>query len=405
MRSLLVVHTLLFALPAFAGERESAEHTQRFEEMQRLASRGAWAGVERAFLAIEELEDEGEVLTYDDFWLGAQSARALGHMAHCRSRLARAAQLDGTTDVITWLEEVDGAYGPVDLGYDRSLTAELTVAAMPFATDQRAAIAWAQEGLVDSRAFDGLLPAGEYTLGETAFTVVAGGDTVKVYLDPYDGRNTGGEDDGFAFAFVGPRAHVGAAFTSIGDPVRSDSIQPPGWGGAGARAGVGLEVGLPRRFGVAAEVGYHGLFLGGDGQTEGGVTHLGYGALGPTYRPADKIWLGVSGILAAGTARAVGVYDLDQVNQDCPFGSDSPDCAFVSSIQEDRRGEMPWDTNAFQPGGASASVSYAAFELTDELAGVITLQGGLLLDPYRNCPFGQLGFGIGPTLPSTEEVR
>ena len=402
MRRLLVATVLLAATPAFAGEREAAEHTQRYEEMQRLASRGAWAGVERAFVAIEALESKGEVLTYDDLWLGAQSARALGHIADCRDRLARAAQLQGTQDVISWLEEIDGAYGAVDLGYDKSLTADLAIAAMPFATDQREAIAYAKAELSESRSFDGLLPAGEYTLGDESFTVSAGGETVKVFLDPYGGGESGEGGDGFAFAYVGPRAHVGGAFTAIGDPVRSDSIQPPGWTGAGARAGVGLEVGLPRRFGVAAEVGYHGLVLGGDGETDGGVTHLGYGALGPTYRPVDKVWLGVSGILAAGTARAVGVYDLDKVNEDCPFGSDSPDCAFVSAVAEERRAEMPWDTNAFQPGGFSASASYAAFDITDELAGVVTLHGGMLLDPYRNCPFAQVGFGIGPTLASRE---
>ena len=115
-RNLLVLASLFaMSTPAHAGDVEAAEHRQISEEMERLASRNAWSGVERNFKQLLELQEAGEVITYDEWNLGAQAARALGDMGSCRDRLAQAVKLEGKEEDIAWLEQIDKSYGPVTL--------------------------------------------------------------------------------------------------------------------------------------------------------------------------------------------------------------------------------------------------------------------------------------------------
>lgn len=79
---------------AQAGDVEVAEHRRLSEEMNRLASRGAWQGVDSRFIELMELEKKGEVLTYEEWFLGAQAAQNLGKMAACRKRLEGAIAQD-----------------------------------------------------------------------------------------------------------------------------------------------------------------------------------------------------------------------------------------------------------------------------------------------------------------------
>ena len=65
--------SLLVPAQAQAGEGEKAEHRRLSEEMNRLAGRGAWQGVNDRFEELLALEKKGEVLTYEEWFLGAYS--------------------------------------------------------------------------------------------------------------------------------------------------------------------------------------------------------------------------------------------------------------------------------------------------------------------------------------------
>ena len=404
--TLLLSLLLLGPTVVFAGEVEEAEHRRLNEEMQKLAQRNAWTGVERNFQDLLALQKKGEVISYDEWYLGAQAARALGDMTSCRNRLASAVKVEGTEDAISWMEQIDASYHPVDLKtVDREAEASLVIKGMPFAPDQRAAVEFAQQKVETERQFVGLLPAGEYTFtsGDVSqtFTVVVGGDPVLVKLTPSQAGGTAA-----AIAYVGPRLELGGAYTLGGAPVLPTAAQisqgglPPGFGGAGARLGVGLEVGLKRGFGVMAQVGYHNLVSPSPRDDLDNVPnvndslHLGYGTVGLTYRLAD-LWLGVGGTGGFGVARVAGISDLDGVNTACPYGSEDPKCSWVSGVQEEHREYYPW-AGSISASGFQASAGYAFMEVGESLQGGVALTGGMLFDPHRNYPWGQVSFVVGP---------
>ncbi|MCP4805477.1 MAG: hypothetical protein GY913_14010 [Proteobacteria bacterium] len=384
---------------AFAGDVEVAEHRRLSEEMERLAQRNAWAGVERSFKELIVLQESGEVITYEEWHLGAQAARALGDMSAARDRIAQAVRLEGKEEDIAWLEQIDKNYGPVNLrSVDKESVPTLTIAAMPFAADQRAALEYAQKELAEERTFKGLLPPGQYTFEaggvvETFAVEAAQLETVTVRLTPSGDGGSG------ALSYVGPRIDIGAGFTSAG-PAVPEKEMPPGFSGIGARAGVGLEVGFKRGFGVMAEVGYHNLVSGSDRQDIAGVPnladsmHLGYGVLGPTFR-LGNVWLSGGGVLAIGVAQASGINELGQVNNQCPYGSEDPDCAWVSSVPEEHREYYPW-SGKLTTSGFQASAGFAFMDIGSSLRMGVSGTGGMLLDDTRNYPWGQLAVTIAP---------
>lgn len=397
---LLALLPLALAIPsvASAGEREAAEHRQLSDDMERLAGKGAWEGVDRKFKELLELESKGEVITYEEWFLGAQAAQNIGDLALCRERLEGAVAADPRDEAVSWLEQIDATYGPVNVrSADKEAETSLTPAAMPFAPDQRRIVEIAQAEIAEKRAYDGLLPAGSYTLtaggSSTEFTVTAGGELVEVRLTP---RSEGGAG---ALSYVGPRVDVGGAFTLSTAP-RGESAQPPSFRGAGARAGAGIEIGFRRGFGIAAQVGYHNLLSPSGRDDLSGVPnkadslHLGYGMVGPTVRIKDDLWLGAGGVLAFGVANASGIADLDQVNADCPYRTEQEDCGWVSGVPEEQRPYFPWSTELTTP-GFQAGLSYALFDV-GPLRGGVGVTGGVLFDPSRMYPWGQVALTIGP---------
>ena len=390
---------------AFAGDVEKAEHRRLNEEMERLAQRNAWTGVERSFQELLALQEKGEVLTYDEWHLGAQAARALGDMQAARTRIAEAVKLEGKEEDIAWLEQLDKNYGPVNLrSVDKESVPTLTIAAMPFAADQRAALEYAQKELAEERVFRGLLPPGQYTfeaggVSQTFAVEAAQLETVTVRLTP------SGEGGSGALSYVGPRIDLGAGFTT-GGPAVPEKEMPPGFSGVGARAGVGLEVGFKRGFGVMAEVGYHNLISGSDRPDIEGVPnlsdqlHLGYGVLGPTMR-IGNVWLGAGGIVAMGVAQASGINELGSVNNQCPYGSEDPECAWVSSVPEEHREYYPW-SGRLTTSGFQASAGFAFMDIGSSLRMGVSGAGGMLFDDTRNYPWGQLALTIAP-VPSRSE--
>lgn len=386
---------------AQAGEVEIAEHRRLSEEMNRLASRGAWQGVDSRFIELMELEKKGERLTYDEWFLGAQSAQNLGKMAACRQRLEGAIAQDPKDEATSWLTAIDASYGPVNLrSLDKESEAVLTAKAMPFVPDQRMAIEYAQSKLSQGRTFRGLLPAGSYTLSSGGvsqeFVVNAGsGEPMQIKITPGSDGSTG------FLAYVGPRLDVGAAYTVGGAPQVDGVVQgPPSFSGGGARVGVGVEMGLKRGFGLVAQVGYHNLFSPSGRPDVVGVPnkadslHLGYGMVGPSLRFGD-LWLHAGGVLAIGVANASGVANPDAVSSQCPYGGEEEVCAWVSGVEEGKREYFPW-TTSLTTSGVQAGLGYALFDMGEGLQGGIGLSGGLLFDPTRSYPWGQLSFTVGP---------
>lgn len=176
-----VVLALIFAFPLSAtatDPRVASEYRRLTEQLVSYADRTAWPAVARTFAELEALE--GAPITAQDLYLGAQAARSLGDALTCRRRLLRAFEkLDkaATFDpkAARWLGELQSEYGHVQIR-TKGAEPELRAVNPPFQPDRQAAIQFAATRLKADRTFDGLLPAGEYTVGTYTFTVEAGTD-------------------------------------------------------------------------------------------------------------------------------------------------------------------------------------------------------------------------------------
>jgi len=140
-----------------------AEYVRLSQEMEKLATRNAWPGVEKMYL---DLVATGETPSFADYLIGAHAARALGDVKAARERLLGANTVqNGDQEVIDWLWDIDSNYGPVFLAGDLG-KASLDCANMPFDPNQAQAIAFAKTQIDATGVFDGYLPQGDYVFAK-----------------------------------------------------------------------------------------------------------------------------------------------------------------------------------------------------------------------------------------------
>ena len=174
---------LLLLLLCVVGEARAdgtvadAERVRLSVEMERLASRQAWNGVERKYIQLMEL---GIELEASDHLHGAHSARELGDIQGCHDRLRRVIAIDATREVVDWLWDIDNNYGHVVLRTGSSRAAVLERMEIPFDPNQRRAIETAIERAREDASFSGLLPTGDYVFAGQQFQVSPG---VSVTID------------------------------------------------------------------------------------------------------------------------------------------------------------------------------------------------------------------------------
>lgn len=412
LRSLPLLAALAFTpmlVPlAHAGEVEKAEHIRISEEMRKLAARNAWSAVEASYKRLEELEHKGEVISYKEFMLGAEAARALGDMTSSRLRVKRAADLDPTKEALDTLADIDANYGRVEIAFDAKYNGAraLVPAVPPFAPDQRASITFVSAQLEAGKGYAGLLPAGDYSVGTDKVTVKAGDHTASLKVgapvavaknppptkEPKPPKETPTKPpaEPFKLAFVGLRGEVGVAYTLGGDVAQTDTLQAGAFSGMGARLGVGLEVGLSKNFGVIAQVGYHNLFGQAEGSDDPTYTtatnnlHLGYGWLAADLR-LGKVWIAAGPVWSIGTAAITGV----------ATGCQTSGCEAGHELGEDVMAHQRF-TGDLRMGGGAGSLSFGLVDL-GSLTGALTVEGGAQSDTTRLYPWGQVAFTIAPS--------
>jgi hypothetical protein len=404
---------LLTSTPAWAGAKEAAqgEHVRLSEEMGRLAGRGAWRGVDRAYRSMEPLVKKGVALTYDNHYQGAQASRELGSINNVFRRLLRAQALESTQDVENWLGDINANYGLVELVVPDRFKNEikLSVAQMPLFPDQRTTIGQAQTQLAEERrTYTGLLPVGDYTFVDKTFKVVPGGETIRIELNTKGtrvSRREAGEKAPFRTTYFGPRADLGFAWTSATDAAKGGA-QPGGFGGPGGRLGAGVEVGVGGQWGVLAQLGYHNLFgppKDGTGRLEekdeyaikADSMHIGFGWLAATVRLGD-VWLAAGPLYALGSGGVTGVNDL------CRGQSQDSACSSVGTANSETLRYQRLQ-GKIRAGGGAISGSYTVVEFGRSMVGGVTLAMGTQSDMSRMYPWGTLSFTVAPQGPEGGE--
>lgn len=403
--ALALALALLPAGAAYAGQVEVAEHQRISEELRKLAQRGNWSAVNDQFRALEALEARGEPITPKEFELGAEAARAAGDIANAVDRLRRGARAGGTPEIIAALEDLEARFGPARVTVDPKYIADRTLAAdsPPMAPDERAAIEFANKALT-SGSFEGLLPKGLYSVGGKTFAATPGGAAEGVILAPAPGGAVRTPGEPFKLAWAGPRVSVGVAYTQAGaastQALAKEGYQAVPFGGVGARAGLGMDVGLTKSFGLVAMVGYHGLYGGGTdaalsgddggpvvGAVPGDAMHLGYGWLGATLRAGDFA-VSVGPEWGIGAARVLGV--------EWPCAQDTLDCGGAGSLtQSSAAGQRV--AGSVTAGGGAGSIGYG-FLPVGGLRGGLALEGGALTDGARWYPWGELALTLSPAV-------
>jgi hypothetical protein len=371
--------SLMVPATAFA-ECEEAERLRLADEAKKLAQRNAWSGVERAYTSLLETKC---VLTFDDHFLGAQSARYLGKTFEMYTRLGDARALDQRSEIIENMEAIDMNYGRVDLRGDARFRPELTREAMPFAPDQRKSIEWAQEVIANTGSFNGMLPKGEYGVGGTAFAVEAGEEFQVIEVGKIKGR----DEDQPLINYAHIVASVGPHFLLTGEPGdptldsnEQHQFAPATVFTSGFAVQLGTELGLTYRSpeaGIAFTLGYSGGF-GND------TVHTFKGWAAGVLRPGEwRLALGPTYTVLTGQGTGVaGWFDRGQ------DGSRDPADA------------IRYQGFAYGP-GAEWSAGYGVLDL-DKLRGVVELGSAWQYDGSRSYFGFGLRVGIVPTVPRFE---
>lgn len=155
-----VAGALAAPAPVVEPEPDPAEYRRLSQELEALATRNAWVGVERTF---QELLATGVEPSYADWMNGAQSARRTGDLQEVYLRLSAARdRSEDNREAQDWLWSLDHTYGTVFLACDPGSNIVLQPEVTPFDPDQARVIAFAQEKIRSGCLFQGRLPGGRY---------------------------------------------------------------------------------------------------------------------------------------------------------------------------------------------------------------------------------------------------
>ena len=161
---------MMFGGIAQAKTSNEAEAQRLESEMNKLAQRNAWTGVDRTYKKLLKLKKV--TIRPESHVLGGTAAKTAGDIGAAMTRF-KAAGNAGSSE-LTWLK---GAFGQVKIKKHKGDT--LTPASMPFDPVKRRVIDAAAKRIKAKGKYKGWLTVGPYTLGDASFTVAAN-KTTKV---------------------------------------------------------------------------------------------------------------------------------------------------------------------------------------------------------------------------------
>ncbi|MEZ4319554.1 MAG: hypothetical protein R3F61_18710 [Myxococcota bacterium] len=212
---------LAWLAPGAALACDEAERLRLADEISNLAKKNAWSGVERKYGELLRTKCE---LLFEQYSLGAESAKNLGKTYEMYERLSAAEKIDPQEELTATLEQLNTNYGRVEVRGDARRRAALLREQMPFAPDQRKSIEYAQSVMEGTGSFKGMLPiGGPYKVADKEFSVEAGPDFETVVVGNGKGpKTTGGGNEGIEdqglINWVGPIALIGTGFFGSGAP-------------------------------------------------------------------------------------------------------------------------------------------------------------------------------------------
>ena len=366
-----------FAVHAAATSEADAERVRLSEDMARMAKRGNWRAVDKKYRQIAALRKVD--IPFEDHMMGAQASFNLGDIASTRQRIVLALDVQENEEALQWLEGIDAAFVSIDISIDNSYDGdrELKMTELPFMPEEQDAYNRAKRMLADKGQFAGMLPVGEYSIGETAFLIAAGEEPGPVRI-----RNPG------AGVSVGPRIDLGTAFAQAGEAQADSGLNAAEFGGVGTRVGVGVDLGFSPSLGLIVEGGYHNILAKGE-EPEQLAKLYGYIAT-PTRYHAAFGWIALRYSTGSISAAAGPTFDFGKATVQ---GLD-PKTAGAQYVGGTAAAFTPME-GSIRAGGVSAAFTYDLFDL-GPMNGGISLLSGVQSDAARLYSWGQMAFTLLP---------
>ena len=404
--NILLLSTVVYA----DAQLDKAERIRLSEEIKGLEKRGRWQAIDIKYRKMLELKDAQP--SFRDHSIAAQAASNLGNMLATYKRVRRAYAIEQTDELKAWSGAIEQTLAPVEIVVSRSFKEDFTLKVKDefYEPDDQNAFAFAQKVLSKKRKFKGLLPYGEYTIGNESFTVVpltfpedekellANAAKIKVQPPPAPPL----------ISYMGPRFSVGGAYTGAGTPIRDINVNASSFSGIGGRLSLGWQLHLRFGFDIFAELdvrnmmvslGKEPIFLEEYGLTPEGTSFSGdnyFGAglfSGVSYSIKDlEMFAGFS--ISQGVAEVQGIDASTSTNYQTTCIEENRDfsvCDENSRLQDAlvMRGNIT-------SGGLALGATYNLFSITDKLRGGLNATLGLQSDTSRTYYWGQVGLSITP---------
>lgn len=166
---------LCLATPA-AHAGSKAEADRLLHELERLAAKSAWKGVERTYA---KLLAESRDLPASAHITAANAARQLGDATNASRRYLAAERVEAGSAGNT-LAQYRTLYGRLHVQRVEATCITLNPAVRPFDPTLAEAIDFAARALAETGTFNGLVPAGSYTVGGQSVEVSPGPKPTKL---------------------------------------------------------------------------------------------------------------------------------------------------------------------------------------------------------------------------------
>ncbi len=171
---------LFLSTNALADDR--SEYVRLAGEVEVLAKRQAWVGVERAYVAAVRTGQPGSFTLHHD---GAAASWARGDATATLIRLRRAHHLREDRHVVEWMYRIEHNFGEVELQLEPGL--QLTrLDGKAFDPEAVRVVDSARAQIEATGRFQGLIPMGTYTVGVHQFKV--GSEPVTLNWAPEERR-------------------------------------------------------------------------------------------------------------------------------------------------------------------------------------------------------------------------
>lgn len=167
-----------------AFEPASAEQERLLRELDRLARKGQWKGVERTW---GKLVARGEALPASAYTTAGDAARQRGDATEAQRRYLKAERL-APESTNAALDQYRSDYGVLEVRRVEASCIRLEPGERPFDPTKAAAIDFAGGVLRETGAFRGLVPTGDYTVGGSPVTITPG-------MKPHVVQRTAGDSD------------------------------------------------------------------------------------------------------------------------------------------------------------------------------------------------------------------